>query len=112
MALEDATLQRACLGKDKKKLAKCAEAKSAVKNYIDAVFDENAEPDFDETIEAVESGFQGFLSEKDDGALSFGNAQKLINMTAKYMFMATYRAPESRVLFKGFHCPMDSVTIC
>lgn len=42
---------------------------------------------------------------------SFGNAQKLVNMTAKYMFLSSYHDDNKRKLFEKCHCPMDSFMI-
>ena len=42
---------------------------------------------------------------------SFGNAQKLVNMTAKYMYLACYNDEEKRILFKNCDCPMDGIMI-
>lgn len=38
---------------------------------------------------------------------TFGNAQKLINMLAKYMYLICYQDEEKRQLFKNCDCPMD-----
>lgn len=42
---------------------------------------------------------------------TFGNVQKLVNMTAKYMFLSAYENENKRVLFKHCHCPMDGIMI-
>jgi len=39
---------------------------------------------------------------------TFGNSQKLINMTAKYMFISAYNNPGLRRKFAFCHCPMDA----
>ena len=41
----------------------------------------------------------------------FGNIQKLVNMTAKYIYVACYANENIRDCFKYCHCPMDSVMI-
>ena len=38
---------------------------------------------------------------------TFGNAQKLINMLSKYMYIICYEDETKRKLFKNCHCPMD-----
>ena len=44
---------------------------------------------------------------KEDIVFSFGNAQKLINMTVKYFDITTYGNSEIRKNFIFCHCPMD-----
>ena len=39
---------------------------------------------------------------------TFGHAQKLINMTVKYLYIANYFTGHMLDKFKRFHCPMDS----
>lgn len=78
-------------------------ARDRVKRYIDEIIDER----YPDPIQAIED----VCNRTDSFDFTFGNAQKLVNMTAKYMFMATYGKPEMRVLFKGCHCPMDGVMI-
>lgn len=39
--------------------------------------------------------------------LTFGHIQKVLNMTAKYMYFACYRKPELRTCFQASDCPMD-----
>ena len=41
------------------------------------------------------------------GTNGLGNAQKLVNMVAKYMYIATYNDESKRQLFNECHCPMD-----
>ncbi len=38
---------------------------------------------------------------------TFGNAQKLINMTVKYFYITTFGEPEKRKCFRYCHCPVD-----
>lgn len=114
MALADATGQQAYKGQgegSKTKLRGCSEAKKAVKEYIEAIFNPDGQPDFEKTVDQVEKAFEEFLTEETDGVFTFGNAQKLVNMTAKYMFMATYDRPELRPRFAQCHCPMDSIMV-
>jgi len=42
---------------------------------------------------------------------TFGNAQKLVNMSAKYLYIACYANPEMRMRFDECDCPMDSIMI-
>lgn len=114
MALDDATGQQAYKGRgegSKTKLRECDKAKQAVREYIAAVFDSNSRPDFEKSTAEVEKAFKAHLTDEDDGEFTFGNAQKLVNMTSKYMFMATYERPDLRTQFKSCHCPMDNVIL-
>lgn len=47
----------------------------------------------------------------EDNHFTFGNAQKLVNMTAKYMYLRSYGDSNERKLFKFCHCPMDGTMI-
>ena len=98
---------------DDKKRADCA--KTAVRRYIVKIFKNelNTKDEHDNSfMEAVKEVINAFEGYKDkDSSFSFGNAQKLINMTAKYMFMATYNRPKLRENFKCCHCPMDNQLI-
>ena len=42
---------------------------------------------------------------------SYGNAQKLVNMTAKYIYIATYFNDDYKDKFEKCHCPMDSLIV-
>ncbi len=109
MALRDATSRRAFDSKNKNLLRKC-NAKEIVRNYIDEIFAGKA-PEFDDVVKSVEDAFRCFINAKKEtfsADFTFGNAQKLINMTAKYMFIATYHMTDARNLFKKCHCPLDN----
>lgn len=103
-ALRDAVLMKAYIG-SKQELYKNEAARMTVKEYINRLF-MGEYPDFYETEKAVEDSFKGY-----NPPFTFGNAQKLINMTAKYFFIGAYRNDSSRALFKECHCPMDSIMI-
>lgn len=118
MALDDATAQQAYKGRgegSKTKLRECRKARKAVEVYIEEIFDEGKQPNFAKAAKDVMDAFKAFLSEdseeNDDAKFTFGNAQKLINMTAKYMFMATFKRPDLRKRFTECHCPMDSIML-
>ncbi len=78
--------------------------KEVTKEYIDRLLNENehVRPE-DYILRAYRVGEQY--------GLSFGNAQKLINMAAKYMFLICYDEPEKKARFKDCHCPMDGIMI-
>lgn len=109
-ALRDATLQNAYTG-SLDVLRKNAEAKLILRAYIDTIFAGSAnEGLFWETAQRVEESFAAFL----DGSqprFTFGNTQKLINMTTKYMFIACYQNSALRRSFASCHCPMDRIMV-
>lgn len=136
LAMRDATLQRAFPATDKKilwqthsekdretDLAPLREGiKAPLRSYIKSVF--NGKPyDFyvvaNKIQEAVESFIDkaGILKPTEKGeepstdlaVFTFGNTQKLINMTVKYLFMATYDRLQLRGQFEQCHCPMDGI---
>ena len=126
IAMRDATLQKAYeLKKDgltdeqkksneykKELLLKNEGAKSIVREYIDDIIagnnpcfyavEENLERSFEEFVEK----YKPYLTE-----FTFGNCQKLINMTVKYFYIVTYSDPTIRSHFNDCHCPMDNVMI-
>lgn len=113
--LEDAIQQKA-FESYKKPLRKCEDAKKTVKDYIDAILRGDT-PDFYETAQQVTTDFNQFIDKHNQDPsntpitkqFQFGNAQKLINITAKFMFIVTYDRPELRENFKQCHCPLDRV---
>lgn len=111
MALRDATKQQAYkVGKGEKiALYKACPAKSIVKKYIDDLLD-GKNPDFYKTAKKAENEFHAKQYEK----FTFGNTQKLINMTVKYINIAGYHNDnyaDLREKFRECHCPMDGVMV-
>lgn len=102
MAMRDATMRTAFLG-DRKNIRQNLQAKNAVHRYIDNILSGN-EYDFYETESVVENALSKY-------GFSFGNCQKLINMTTKYFYIASYGNEAIRKNFEKCHCPMDSVMI-
>lgn len=109
MAFRDATMRKAFARKiDEKdsgfhdrKMAAKREARESVKAYIEAIIDENSEGMKPEnTIIEV-------CKKTGDFGMTFGNSQKLVNMTAKYMFICAYANNDMRKRFRDCHCPMD-----
>lgn len=99
---------------EQKENAKCA--KKAVWDYINRLrIDEGYErkeqhdASFLATAENVINAFAGYGD--DDSSFGFGNAQKLINMTAKYMFISAYQDSDKAKLFDQCHCPMDGIMV-
>jgi len=117
MALRDAVLQKAYKGMNKKTLLDNKEAAVIVEKYIQGVF-KGEDPDFYTTEEAVERYFKVFIEDNNlmtesgtPAAFTFGNTQKLVNMTAKYMFLSAYNDSKKKALFNCCHCPMDGIMI-
>ena len=99
---------------EQKDNAKCA--KKAVWGYINRLrIDEGYErreqhdASFFATAENVINAFAGYGD--DDSSFGFGNAQKFINMTAKYMFISAYQDSNKAKLFDQCHCPMDGIMV-
>ncbi len=82
--------------------------KPIVREYIDSIFEGNHPQPIDYILR---------ISNADNcelnlnGRFTFGNAQKLVNMTAKYMFLSSYHDENMRNLFDNCDCPMDSFMI-
>lgn len=98
---------------EQKDNAKCA--KKAVWDYINRLrIDEGYErreqhdASFLATAENVINAFVGYGD--DDSSFGFGNAQKLINMTAKYIALGFYM-DDCRENFQYCHCPMDGIMV-
>lgn len=112
IAMRDATLQQAFdltkSGLTKKSdLLNCTAAKKYVRKYIDDII-AGKNSSFDTVEKDVETAFGQFIPGKN---FTFGNCQKLINMTVKYFYIVTYSDPAIRSHFNDCHCPMDNVMI-
>lgn len=86
-------------------------AKDIIREYIDNIISGN-NPDFYIVEKAVEDSFSVFIQGKTYlSPFTFGNCQKLINMTVKYFYIVTYSDSTIRSYFNNCHCPMDNVMI-
>ena len=114
LAFRDATMRRAYQTQQKTKetvsnayeKAKVnirKKARGPVKEYVDAVAAGNF-PDFNEAAKKVNECVA-------DPEFKFGNIQKLLNMTIKYIYLGYYTNPEIRNNFKECHCPMDGIML-
>ena len=101
-ALNDATMQQAYSG-NKNKIENNIDAKNLVKKYIDSIL-------CGEDIDFYNIANQ-LLEQIGDNDFTFGNAQKLINMTAKYICISAYSDEKAAKNICKFHCPMDSKMI-
>ncbi len=137
-ALDDAIGQKAFEG-NKIILRRNEEAKSIARQYINGILGGKF-PDFYKTVEALENSFEKYIDVNKDAVVlriknkesankrlaerqkdkkgnliepkfRFGNAQKLINMLAKNMFVLVYQDESLRANFAQCHCPMDNIMI-
>lgn len=122
--MRDATRQRAYSGKrkwlyegldsDNPKDSR-VEAYKDLKKHIDKILSgsyvnadaEKYDRDFLTLASKICSSVNADKHKHNSKGFSFGNAQKLINMTIKYFYIMTYRDESKRELFKNCHCPMD-----
>lgn len=128
-ALHDAVLQKAYEG-ERTWISKVSGAKMAVKKYIDRVVRgdfKNSDANTKATHEKVflETAIEvcNKINNSNDkptnptvGRFTFGNAQKLINMTTKHVYAHTYSMnllehDSIRDYFRHCHCPMDSIML-
>ncbi|MEC4295665.1 hypothetical protein [Adlercreutzia shanghongiae] len=109
MALRDATMRAASTGVSLDELRQCGKARNVVRRYIDSILEGKPES-FYEIEENLEQAF-GPLHRGKNKCFTFGNAQKLINMTAKYIYIGAYKDVSRRELFECCHCPMDTIII-
>lgn len=118
----DAIGQKAFEG-NKKPLRDNEEAKTIARQYIDDILNGKS-PNFYEVTKALQESFARFIEENKEEIVyidkngnpsnpvfRFGNAQKLINMLAKNMFLLVYQNESLRVNFAQCHCPMDNIMI-
>lgn len=118
MAMRDATQQQAFPAANKKLLWEKADvtvvAYRLLKGYINDILDKDKqEQDFYEIEKDIEKAVNEFIKTNgikkvtkqdepesiEDAVFTFGNAQKLINVTAKYMFISAYQDSDKAKLF-------------
>ena len=116
MAFRDATMRNAFLRRsnaesdeafhERKKSIKL-HSEQTVRAYINAIMSGSNQESFDpfNTNKTLCDEYNTNLG------FSFGNVQKLVNMTAKYMYLSAYGDEKRRALFRNCHCPMDSVVM-
>lgn len=109
-ALRDAINQQAFKG-EKNYLYDCKEGKAAVRKYIDDIL-KGEHPSFEDAEKNTEKIFNDYIKSQrpeSNQRFTFGNTQKLINMTVKYIFISAYAQSyeEFRKLFSDCHCPLD-----
>ena len=118
-ALHDAILQLAFKG-EKKWIYQVNGAKNELKKYIDIIIFENgfsSQKAHDDAFLIAAKNICDAVNEYSDKpsdvktVFSFGNAQKLINMTVKHFYALCYMNLALRENFKYCHCPMDGIML-
>lgn len=111
LALRDAVMRTAYLG-DKNKLRENWKGKDIVFDYANKIINNN-EFDYYDIAKKLCNSFDKFIDPKGNSKVqfNFGNAQKLLNMTMKYLYIMCYKNNELRKNFKNCHCPMDRIMI-
>lgn len=118
-AMRDAVLQGAYEGERKwLQTDGTKEAMEKIQVYIskilngelkDRVIHDKAFLDTAKTVCEIINRLEKDKSQKE--FFTFGNAQKLINMTVKYIYINTYNDLNLRENFCSCHCPMDRVLL-
>ena len=113
MALRDATLQKAYEGK-KQHFFDNETAKKTVEDYAQKVLGGQMSTQ-EIADQETEKAIQQLVKDFSDEGFTFGNAQKLLNMTMKYLYISAYgdtaKEQDYRDRFQFCHCPMDSQMI-
>lgn len=113
-ALRDATLQKAFPG-NKQELIESEQMKNVkqiVRGYINNLLAhkyKNGKSHTDAYFELTKKIRKELTGAFDD--FVFGNIQKLVNMTVKYIYVACYAKEGIREDFRYCHCPMDRIMI-
>lgn len=110
LALRDAVMRTAYLG-DKSELRKNEDAKNIVRDYANETVNSKSF-DYNKFYKIAEELCRKFNPEiNDELKFTFGNAQKLLNMTMKYLYIMCYDNKKLRENFRHYHCPMDGIMI-
>ena len=106
LSLRDALLRNA-YKYPKKPLFNNIHARDILKNYVNDVLN-GANYNFYEIEKEIENSFRNFLG---NNTFTFGNSQKLVNMTFKYAYLFCYKNNQLTKCFSHCHCPMDNIMI-
>lgn len=114
-AVRDAVLQKAYIG-ERTWIKDAEEAKEAVHRYIDMILNNRFadQVGHDRVYKQTARVVCDAINKNKKAAnsdFSFGNAQKLINITAKYFYGQCYINQNLRDHFQYCHCPMDSIML-
>ncbi len=111
MAMRDALLQKAFEGSKKEIMEdKDNGVREELKKHVDDILAGNYTK---KGQVAYDNDFYN-LSDKicnniNNSNFTFGNAQKLINMTVKYFYILAYKKKDMNSKFKYCHCPMNQI---
>ena len=112
-AMRDAVIQLAYKGK-KRHLWTLEEEMNSLKGIIERLIDKVlndeylSQEEYDEDFLKTTISVCNYINDKEkNDEFTFGNAQKLINIMLKYLFISTYKDNSSRQKFDYCHCPMD-----
>ncbi len=96
----------------KNKLCDLHSPKEKIKEFVDRILFGNPFTDFDDyknSFVTIANEVKELFKNKDGvEEFTFGNVQKLMNMTLKHIYICTYGNPAFRDRFKYCHCPIDS----
>jgi hypothetical protein len=116
-AMHDAILQKAFKG-EKIWIGKIEKPKNILSEYICKVLNNefSSQTNHDKFfLETANKICKEINSNKPQGIatdiFSFGNAQKLINITVKHMYTFCYRTSSLREGFRFCHCPVDAIML-
>ena len=115
-AMRDAIMRGAFKG-EKTWVEHITPAKDSLRKYIDKVLNNEFESQdnhnicFLETVNEVCKAINDAKPQNCVETFSFGNAQKLINMTVKYTYTFCYQNIDLRYRFRYCHCPLDSIML-
>lgn len=118
-AMHDAILQKAFPAEDKKWIGEEESAKDRLRAYIDQVLQNSfvSQDDHDRHFLATANDICTCInnSKHKPAAMnvdfSFGNAQKLINITVKHVYSVCYYNAALRKGFQYCHCPVDRIML-
>lgn len=89
-----------------------------VETYLKSIIDGNTTEDtvYETIREVLAKGKSACDKHRKEGSeidfdFTFGHAQKVVNMAAKYLFISCYAEPKLREHFEYCHCPMDKYMI-
>jgi len=121
-AVHDATLQKAYVGKKAWIATETEQAKGMLKKHVEDVlsgkYTESKKTEYDKAFLKLACNISEQINEvgkklgfEKTNQFTFGNAQKLINITLKYFYILTYQNPAEKAKFSCCHCPMDSILL-
>ena len=120
-AMHDATLEQAYDGKKDILISdRTNDVRTILKEHINKIIDGDYinkdedsgkvkyDDDFYKLTELICNKISKQIPNND---FTFGNAQKLINITVKHFYLLAYKDPNIKQNFKFCHCPMDRIMI-